>query len=97
MARMARWFLGFQKNYMPEFMSMINNMPANYFRNCIDCIVRWKTISYNPAVVHIHGDADKLLLFNHVKANYTIRGGTHAMVITRAQEINAILEKELNS
>ncbi|MBS1635562.1 MAG: hypothetical protein JST26_06525 [Bacteroidetes bacterium] len=96
MARMGRWFLGFQKNYMHEFMSMIHKMPPNYFRNCIDCIVKWKSTDYNKNIVHIHGDADRLLLYKCVKANYTIKGGTHAMVINRAMEINHILEKELN-
>ncbi len=59
----------------------------------IDMILRWKNEVVPPNVVHIHGTGDKLLPYRKVKADYTIKGGTHLMIMNEAQEISALLQK----
>lgn len=59
----------------------------------IDMILRWKNETVPPNVTHIHGTADKLLLHKKVKADYTIQGGTHLMIMNEAAEISALLKK----
>lgn len=94
MTRNSRWILGFEKKFMPEFLSMVNSMKPGYIKNSIHCIVNWKQHNcYRPDIIHIHGDADKLLIYGSVKADYTIKGGNHAMIINKADEINDLLNK----
>ena len=95
MAYQGRWIVGFGKAYIPEFLGMVNSMAENYFQNCINIIVNWNGTRLPKSAIHIHGDRDKLLKYKFVKADHTISGGSHAMIVFQAEEINAIIEKEL--
>ncbi len=96
MAYKGRWLVGFGKAYIPEFLGMVNSMTENYFKYCMHIIVNWKGGDLPFNAVHIHGTADRLLLYKNVKANHTIIEGSHAMVVFRAEEINKIMEEELS-
>jgi hypothetical protein len=95
MAYKGRWIVGFGKAYIPEFLGMVNSMAENYFQNCINIIVNWNGTELPKNSVHIHGDRDKLLKYKFVKADCTISGGSHAMIVFQAEEINKIIAKEL--
>lgn len=92
MTRSSRWILGFEKKFMPEFLSMVNSMKPGYIKRSINCIVNWQQHNcHRSDIIHIHGDADRLLVYNSVQADFTIKGGNHAMIIDKADEINKIL------
>ena len=95
MAYEGRWFIGFGKAYIPQYLGMINSMEADYFKNCINIIVNWGRKEFPENYIHIHGDADKLLRYKYVKADYTIEKGSHAMIVFQAEEIGKIIEREL--
>ncbi len=95
LAYYGRRIIGFEKAYMPEFMAMVESMNADYFRHCIPIIVNWDRTDAPENTVHIHGSADRLILYGGVKPDHTIKGGTHAMVVFRADEISLIIEEEL--
>jgi hypothetical protein len=95
MAYQGRWIVGFGKAYIPEFLGMVNSMAENYFQNCINIIVNWNGTVLPKNAIHIHGDRDKLLKYKFVKADHTIQGGSHAMIVFQAEEINKIIAKEL--
>ncbi len=59
----------------------------------IDMILRWKSETIPSNVIHIHGTADRTLPYRKVKADYTIAGGTHLMIMDRAEEISVIIRK----
>jgi pimeloyl-ACP methyl ester carboxylesterase len=92
-ASKSRKIVGFDKNYLPVFKRMIYAMPPNYFIRCIDMIVRWDCSRTAVKAEHIHGDRDLLLWHRKIKGCHTIHGGTHAMIVTKAAEINALLAK----
>lgn len=96
MAYEGRWFIGFGSALIPEYLGMINSMTENYFKNCINIIVNWDRKELPKNYIHIHGDADRLLLYKYVKANYTIAQGSHAMVVFQAEEIGKIINMELH-
>lgn len=98
MAYQGRWIVGFGKAYIPEFLGMVDSMKDNYFKYCIGIIINWDSNEppKSKNVIHIHGTNDRLLLYNNVKADYTIKDGSHAMVVFRAEEINKIIEDEIN-
>ena len=95
MAYEGRWFIGFGSALIPEYLGMINSMTENYFKNCINIIVNWNRKNLPNNCIHIHGDADRLLLHKYVKADYTIKDGSHAMIVFQAEEIGKIIEKEI--
>jgi hypothetical protein len=44
----------------------------------------------------VHGTADRVLPHSKVVAcDYTIKGGTHFMIINKGEEISEIINKEL--
>jgi hypothetical protein len=93
----GKWFIGFGNAYIPEYLGMVNSMTENYFKFCINIIVNWKGKDYGKNIIHIHGTNDRLLKYKYVKSDYTIKGGSHAMIVFNAAEINWIIEKELSN
>jgi hypothetical protein len=93
----GRWMIGFSKDHMPEFMAMVHSMNHNYFRHCIHIIVNWNRSDPPDNVLHIHGSGDRLILYGGVKPHHTIKGGSHAMVVFKADEIIPIIEEELRT
>ena len=89
----GRGIIGFENDYTIEFLEMLNQMKKHYFEYCIHMIVNWNNKILPKNAFHIHGTNDKLLPHKLVKADYFIEGGTHAMIVFRAKEINAIIEK----
>lgn len=61
----------------------------------IDTIANWHNKPDVPNLVHIHGNADKLLPIRFTRTDYVVEGGEHFMVYSKAGEISAILNKIL--
>lgn len=95
LAKNKRKFLGFEKSFEPVFYQMIDRMPKNYFSYCVNYIINWERRSNNADIIQIHGSSDKLL-YKKGEFLYTIKNGSHSMVLNRTDEINTILNKELN-
>lgn len=58
----------------------------------ISSILTWQNKTTPTNVTHIHGTSDKLLSYRFVKADYTIKGGKHLMVMDKANEISVLLK-----
>lgn len=95
-AEKLSWAVGFQKDYLPEFLAMMNSMPPDYFKYCIDMIVNWDKTTNAQTIHHMHGNADTLLPHSYIKNYESIAKGNHAMIVYKAAEINASLNKLLN-
>jgi pimeloyl-ACP methyl ester carboxylesterase len=96
LASFSRSIIGFSKNYMPAYLEMVRSMPRNYFIRCFNMIVTWKRKNNLHPIYHIHGDADKLLSCKNIKKFDAINGGTHAMIVNQAGEINKLLNTHFN-
>ncbi|WP_245957615.1 alpha/beta hydrolase [Niabella yanshanensis] len=75
---------------------------ANHYRRIIDKeymiwalnqILNWRNAEVPANVVHIHGDADLIFPIKPLKPTHIIHGGTHMMIMNRAAEISAIINK----
>lgn len=64
-----------------------------FTRWAMDVIVNWRNNVVPKNVIHIHGTADKLLPYRYVKADYSIQGGEHVMVMDRAEELSQLLKQ----
>lgn len=79
-----------------SFRKMLDEAPQNYFNGAVDCIVKWKNDIRPANLIHIHGTSDRVLPHNKIVAcDYTIKGGTHFMIINKGEEISKIIEREL--
>ncbi|MBS1774120.1 MAG: alpha/beta hydrolase [Bacteroidetes bacterium] len=66
-----------------------------FMRWAMKAIQLWRNTDYLQPIVHIHGDADKIITPQYIHADYWIKGGSHIMIYNRAKEINEIINKEL--
>jgi pimeloyl-ACP methyl ester carboxylesterase len=94
--QLKRRLLGFDDYYSKLFTDMMSSMRPNYFRHAINTIVNWQRTENNPKIIQIHGTKDRLMPVSLINAKYIIKDGSHAMVLTRAEEINLILNEVFN-
>lgn len=81
-----------------KFREMLDTAPENYFRGAVHCIMQWDNKERPENIIHIHGTADQVLPYNLIRnCDYSIRNGTHFMVINKADEISKIINKELEN
>lgn len=66
-----------------------------YMRWALGAVLSWENEWVPPAMVHIHGSADRPFPRRYVKPTHTIVKGGHFMVMNRALEISRIIEREL--
>ena len=59
-------------------------------------ILNWKRKISPDNLVRIHGTKDRVLPIINFKPHYTVKGGGHLMVITKASEISKIIEVAMN-
>jgi hypothetical protein len=74
---------------------MLNSAPEGYYRRATDCVVSWDAESYPEGIIHIHGNRDRMLPIDWVKADYVIDGGSHNLLYDHSDQISDIIKKEL--
>jgi len=84
---------GVEQKKLHRVLLQENDIPLTQWS--IGAILNWKSTTAPKNITHIHGTADTLLPYKLVKADYTIKGGTHMMIMDRANEIVSILKKLL--
>lgn len=56
-------------------------------------IVNWNRAIADPAVIHIHGDADEVFPIQYIKDCIIVKGGTHIMILNKYKWLNENLPK----
>ena len=88
-----KWILGVKgKNQKRLLRQIIIESDMNFVKWAIDVILNWRNDKVPDNIIHIHGTSDKLLKDRFVKANYTVKGGTHVMTINKSEEVSNILK-----
>jgi pimeloyl-ACP methyl ester carboxylesterase len=71
---------------------MLHDNDLDFIRHAIHMIMKWKKPSASLSnLVHIHGNADRLLQPKNVHADYWVEDGGHFMVWNKADEISRII------
>ena len=87
-----QWVFGAKgKEQQAVQLQILKETDMKFTNAAIDMILQWKSSEPAPKVVHIHGTADKLLPYKKIKADFTIKGGTHLMVMDNGKEVTEIL------
>lgn len=74
-------------------LQILTDSDPSFTRWATGAILNWKNTIVPKNVVHIHGTADKLLPYRFVKADYTVDGGEHVMLMDMHSTISALLKK----
>ncbi|HZY80792.1 MAG TPA: alpha/beta hydrolase [Cyclobacteriaceae bacterium] len=77
------------------FQDMLKRKTPVYFKRTVDMIVNWNRKIPMENVVHIHGTGDHTLPIRLVKPDYTVKGGSHMMVLTKGAEITKLVNEIL--
>ncbi|GAA4313134.1 alpha/beta hydrolase [Compostibacter hankyongensis] len=70
---------------------VIRDTDETFFRWAWEQVIRWDNKTLFPGTVHIHGDRDCVLPLRYVHPDHVIRGGTHFMIVDRAEELSALI------
>jgi len=73
------------------FKSMLKEKDPLFLKRTADMIIHWERTTCSRQIVHIHGNKDHTIPVKNVKADYIVDGGSHMMIITRADEINELI------
>lgn len=74
---------------------IIHDTDETFFRWAWHRVASWRNTVVNDHTLHLHGNKDHMLPIRYVKPDYVIDGGTHLMVLSKSEEISAILQKAL--
>ena len=73
-----------------KFLSMRDKV---YLDWAIEQIINWDRTEIDTSIIHIQGDADEVFPIKYIKNCIQVAGGTHIMIITKYQWLNANLPK----
>lgn len=74
---------------------IVKNIDEKYLKWAVNAILTWNSTEKPANLVHIHGTQDKTFPIRYVRPDIKIQGGRHLMVLSMADTINGVLEKEL--
>ncbi len=86
-----------RKHGKPIFLDMLKDKEPRFLKRTANMIINWDRNSYSDSIFHIHGTNDHTLPLRFVQPDKTISGGSHMMVLTRADEVNQVLKEYLEN
>lgn len=82
------------KNRIEQYKTYLSVRDELYLKWSIYNVLHWQQIETLPNIIHIHGTSDHIFPIKHIKNSVKIEGGTHVMILTKANMIsNIIIEK----
>jgi len=85
-----------RKHNKETFKKMLSAKNSVYMRRTVRMIMQWKRTENTVKLVHIHGTNDHTLPIRKInQVDYSVEDGSHMMTLTRAQEISALINQEL--
>lgn len=83
------------KGRIQLYKKYLSMRDEKYVQWAINTIVNWRQTKSDEDVVHIHGTSDFMFPIENITNCHKIEGGTHIMILTKAKEINVLLQKVL--
>jgi len=74
------------------FKQMFVEADDSFVSWAVNQIIHWKNTQVIPNTYHIHGTADIMLPYRFIKANHTVKGGKHLMLMSQAENISKLLK-----
>jgi len=95
-ARLLQGIVEPDRKYDKEtFKDMLKSKDPLYLKRTVDMIINWEITEFPEQIVHIHGDKDHTIPIKNIDYTILLEGGSHMMILTRAEEINKIIAEIL--
>lgn len=96
-AYIVKWVFGKnEKEQKKVILEIMRDTDIHFVKWAMSAILNWKNKEVPKNIIHIHGTADKILPYQLVKADHTIKDGAHMMPMDKHKEISALLKKLIN-
>ena len=93
---LADWFFGItSKEEKFLLQGILKDTDPVFLRWALTAVLNWKTKNATENVFHIHGDKDRIIPLNLVRADYIVKNGGHFMTVNKAEEISAVIKELL--
>lgn len=93
---LADWFFGItSKEEKFLLQGILKDTDPVFLRWALTAVLNWKTKNAAENVFHIHGDKDRIIPLNLVRADYIVKNGGHFMTVNKAEEISAVIKELL--
>lgn len=66
-----------------------------YFDWAVHQVLNWKNTWYPNDLIQIHGDKDRIFPIRKLKPTHIIKGGTHIMILNKADELSRCINSVL--
>lgn len=77
-------------------VQMAQNNSPGFLYWCVHAIANWNgTNDHSTDIIHIHGTRDTMFPLKNIRNVIPVAGGTHHMLLTRKEEITALLLRYL--
>jgi len=73
----------------------LNVRDENYLRWAIYSVLSWNQKESFPQILHIHGSNDPIFPIKYIENPVVIKGGNHAIILTKAKQISHIINKSI--
>jgi len=70
---------------------MLKDTQLVLIKRFVHMILTWPYAPPPPGIVHLHGTADRLLIYRRLHTDFELKGAGHFMVWNRAQEVSDIV------
>ncbi len=91
---LQNYFLGVSNAEEKQMVRASRNLVSKYYVSwAVDKIVNWKNNWHHPALIHIHGGSDKIFPCKKVHPHFTVKKGNHLMIMNKAAEVSALIQK----
>ncbi len=74
---------------------VIKESDPAFIRWAMNAILSWKNEDIPQPYWHIHGTKDEILPLKYTQPTHLVQGGNHLMIMSRAAELNLLLEQLL--
>jgi len=92
--RLAKYAFGETvKDRVALYQKYLSMNDRRYLSWAIKEMICWDQEEFNPEIIHIHGDADRVFPIKYIDNCVTLPGGSHIMVITKYKWFNENLPK----
>lgn len=92
----SNWFFGTVTPQDKKLLKEILKDTAPVFLKwAIDKIVTWQNTVVPQNIVHIHGQADRILPIFFVKCDSKVKNGGHFMTVNKAKELTELIQQNL--
>jgi len=75
--------------------AMLHDKDPVFVKRTVKLIMEWNRSEYDSTIVHIHGEDDNTIPIRNVNYTYKIAEGSHMMMLTKTNQINSLILKEL--